>query len=285
MDEMPLVSVLMTSYNREKYIGEAIKSVLDSTYKNLELIIVDDLSKDRTVEIANSFAKMDARIKVYVNEKNLGDYANRNKAATYSTGFYIMHVDSDDTIFQDGIEKCVAAMSNFPDSDFGILHYYVTEVQNANSVRIIRDHLFKIPYLGIGPGGTIIKRKFFFEIKGFPEKYGPANDMFFNLKAVSLTRPVLLPFEFHFYRRHEGQEINNHFSYIYNNYNYLQDALKELNLFVNEKEKKWLIKKNKRRLLVNIIKYWKQTYDIKRCKQLVKKTNFSFKDFMEAVFH
>jgi glycosyltransferase involved in cell wall biosynthesis len=69
----PLVSVLMTSYNREKYIGEAIESVLESTYNNFELIIVDDCSTDNTVKIAKSFAEKDARVKVFCNDKNPGD--------------------------------------------------------------------------------------------------------------------------------------------------------------------------------------------------------------------
>src|SRR4051812_47750099 len=94
--DLPLVSVLMTSYNREKYIAQAIESVIASTYSNLELIIVDDCSKDSTVSIARSYAENDKRVKVYVNEKNLGDYPNRNKAASYATGKYLKYVDADD---------------------------------------------------------------------------------------------------------------------------------------------------------------------------------------------
>ena len=86
-----LVSVLMTSFNRDKYIAEAIDSVLASTYQNWELIIVDDCSKDKTVEIAKSYEAKDNRIKVYVNKKNLGDYPNRNKAASYAKGKYIKY--------------------------------------------------------------------------------------------------------------------------------------------------------------------------------------------------
>ena len=77
---LPLVSILMTCYNREKYIGEAIESVLASSYTNLELIIVDDHSSDNTVGIARAYAAKDSRVNVYVNELNLGDYPNRNKA-------------------------------------------------------------------------------------------------------------------------------------------------------------------------------------------------------------
>ena len=70
-EKMPLVSVLMTAYNREKYISAAIESVLESTYTNFELIIVDDGSTDRTIEIAKTFAVNDARIKVYINKPNV----------------------------------------------------------------------------------------------------------------------------------------------------------------------------------------------------------------------
>ncbi len=94
-DARPLVSVLMTSYNREKYIAEAIRSVLASTYTHFELIIVDDHSKDSTVMIARSFADIDNRVRVHVNEKNLGDYPSRKEAASYATGKYLKYVDSD----------------------------------------------------------------------------------------------------------------------------------------------------------------------------------------------
>ncbi len=71
MQDKPLVSVLMTAYNREKYIAEAIESVLQSTYKNFELIIVDDCSTDNTVSIATDFQQQDKRTSVQINEKNL----------------------------------------------------------------------------------------------------------------------------------------------------------------------------------------------------------------------
>ncbi len=281
----PLVSVLMTSYNRENFIAEAIESVLASTHTNWELIVVDDVSKDQTVLVANSYAVKDNRIKVYVNEENLGDYKNRNRAASYAKGEWLMSVDSDDKIFAEGIEKCLECMSQFPNSVFGMYHYLGTELKQIEPCEAIRRHLLDKPFLAIGPGGTIIKRSFFEDIKGYPEKYGPANDMYFNLKACSHTSIVMLPFEFHFYRRHEGQEINNYFSYLYNNYAYLKDALKELNLFLTPKEKKWLNDKNNRRFLVNLARYLFKTKDLKKVKEAVKRTGFGFQDALSGIFH
>ena len=250
-----------------------------------DLIVVDDLSKDKTLEIATGYAKIDRRIKVYQNEKNLGDYANRNKAASYASGYYIMHLDSDDTIFKDGIEKCVSCMESFPESNFGMINYYIKEPQVFESSKAIRDHLFGIPYLGIGPGGTIIKRSYFDKLNGFPEKYGPANDMYFNLKACSGSGIVMLPFEFHYYRRHEGQEINNYYSYLYNNYLYTKDALLELPLYLTEKEKKWLNDKNNRRFLTNIARYFFKSYNFQKVKEAFTRTGFSFNDAMSGIFH
>ena len=74
---IPLVSVLMPAYNAEKYIGESIQSILDQTYTNFELIVVDDASTDKTWVVINSFK--DNRIISVRNEKNLYIAGNRNK--------------------------------------------------------------------------------------------------------------------------------------------------------------------------------------------------------------
>jgi len=93
------VSILTTVYNREKHLAACINSVLACSYQDWELIIVDDVSTDASVAIAKSYEQKDARIKVYVNDKNLGDYPNRNKAASYAKGKYIKYLDADDIIY------------------------------------------------------------------------------------------------------------------------------------------------------------------------------------------
>lgn len=284
--EEPLVSVLMTAYNRENYIAEAIESVLSSTYQNLEIIIVDDNSKDRTFEIAQSFASKDNRIKIFRNNQNVGDYPNRNRAAGYAKGEYLMHVDSDDKILENGISSCVKTMINFPNASFGIhYHDYSKAPFELNGIKAIRTHFFEKPFLQIGPGGTIIKRKYFEMINKFPEKYGPANDMYFNLKACTKTAIVMLPFEFLFYRRHEGQEINNTYSYMYNNYLYLNDALNELSMDLTKDELFWLGEKNKRRFIVNLFKYLLKSRNIRKTNDARLKAKFTIGDFVQGIFH
>ena len=116
----PKVSVLTTVYNREKYITECIESVLASSFQDWEMIIVDDQSVDRSVEIAQSYAQQDERIKVYVNEVNLGDYPNRNKAASLATGKYLKYLDADDLIYPHGLEIMVKTMECYPQCTLGI---------------------------------------------------------------------------------------------------------------------------------------------------------------------
>lgn len=282
----PLVSVLMTAYNREQYIAEAIESVLASTYTNFELIIVDDCSIDNTVKIAKNFEDKDSRIKVYVNDKNLGDYPNRNKAASYACGKYLKYLDSDDKIYPDGLNYCVQNMEKFINADWAIIFSNEISKENLlNSKEAIESHFFKQPFLKIGPGGTIINRNFFYKIGMYPTIYGPANDMYFNLLAASMGNVLLLKDNFLFYRIHEGQEINNQYSYLYNNCKYLKDALENLHLPLTKKQIKWLQQKRKRRFAVNIITYILKTRNIEKAKQAILKAEFSFKDFLIGIFH
>ena len=287
LKELPLVSVLMTAFNRENFIGEAIKSVLASTYKNYELIIVDDLSTDKTVSIAESYKEKDERVRFYINAKNLGDYPNRNKAAEYAKGIYLLYVDSDDTINEDAIEYCVNSMQNNSEAEFAMIF-----LKNKISTPIlmkpresIHNHFFKEPFLVMNPGSTFLRKSFFENIGKYPTLYGPANDMYFNLKAAKNGNILLLPYNFLNYRIHEGQEMNNKNSYLINRYLFLKDALNELNFGLTQKEKNWVSNKNRRRFLKNIFKYFKQDFDLKSTYEKLKITGFSFKDFLKAIFH
>ena len=185
MSSKPLVSVLITAYNREKLIVEALESVLECTYRNIEIIIVDDVSSDNTLNVIKAFAEKDSRIRYYQNEKNLGDYPNRNRAASYARGEYITYLDSDDKMLPGGLEQCMEGMLKFPDAGIG-MHWAESKGQPFifSKEEAIKRHFFNNAFLVVGPGGTVLKKSFFDGIKGYPEKYGPANDMYFNLKAA-----------------------------------------------------------------------------------------------------
>jgi glycosyltransferase involved in cell wall biosynthesis len=113
---MTTVSVLMTVYNRRHFLGDAVRSVLASTFDDFELIICDDCSHDGSPDLAEEFARKDSRIRVYRNERNLGDYGNRMQAASLATGVYLKYVDSDDQIYPHGLEVMVRNLQRHPDA-------------------------------------------------------------------------------------------------------------------------------------------------------------------------
>ncbi|MDA3054605.1 MULTISPECIES: glycosyltransferase family 2 protein [unclassified Campylobacter] len=92
-----LISIIIPVYNVEKYLKECLDSVTNQTYKNLEIILVDDGSTDKSGEICDEFARQDSRIKV-IHQKNQGQAAARNRALDIMQGEYLAFVDSDDMV-------------------------------------------------------------------------------------------------------------------------------------------------------------------------------------------
>jgi hypothetical protein len=135
-----------------------------------------------------------------------------------------------------------------------------------------------------GPCATIVRRDYFRRINGFPEKYGPANDMYYNLKAASQAAILIFPFPLNDYRIHEGQEINNRYSYLFNNYLYLRDALDELDLGLTLEERRYLHAKNKRRFVINCLPYLKTGANRKKLIAALRATGFSLSDFLQALY-
>ena len=101
----PDISVIMSVYNGETYLEEAIESVRNQTFKNWELIVINDCSTDSTAKILEDFSLKDKRIKVYTNEINLKLPKSLNKAISLSSGKYIARMDADDICLPDRFEK------------------------------------------------------------------------------------------------------------------------------------------------------------------------------------
>lgn len=212
MTSNPLVSVLMTVYNREKYIAEAIESVLASTYKNWELIIVDDQSKDDSLAIAQSYAEKDNRIQIYINRENLGDYPNRNKAASYATGKYLKYVDADDMIYPYGLEQLVFYMEQFPNAGFGLCSLEQDEkeifpfVLKSKEV-YERHYIHKKSVFHKAPLSSIIKRDVFEKNEGFANVRHYGDFELWHRLALNCDL-VLMPHGIVWYRMTDGQEAS-----------------------------------------------------------------------------
>lgn len=248
----PSVSILTTCFNREKYLVACIESVLASSYQNWELIIVDDVSTDTSVAIAKRYEEKDARIKVYVNETNLGDYPNRNIAASYAKGKYLKYLDADDLIYPHGLEIMVHTMEQFPEAGLGISQKVVEDVKPYPFVMqpketFTREFLMR-GVLGLGPTGTIIRRDVFEKLGGFTgTRYVGDTELWCK---IALTYPVVkMQDKLIFWRQHDDQEITKgQESFFYLEKSYI-NALKTLNdpLFPFTKEEIALAKRKLQR--------------------------------------
>lgn len=111
---MEKISIIVPVYNCEKYIRMCIESIQGQTYQNLEIILINDGSKDRSGEICRSYAEYDTRIH-YIEQKNQGVSAARNHGIEKATGTFVMFVDADDTIISDACEKLVGHIAEGAD--------------------------------------------------------------------------------------------------------------------------------------------------------------------------
>jgi glycosyltransferase involved in cell wall biosynthesis len=278
-DRVPLVSVLMTAYNREKYIAEAIESVLASTYSNLELIIVDDCSKDNTLQIATNYQAKDDRIKVYKNEKNLGDYPNRNKAASYAKGKYLKYVDSDDMIYPHSLSVMVEAMEQYPEAGFGVSSRNQSTTICFTPKQAYHVHFFERGLLDYGPTGVIIQTERFRLNNGF-KPIRNVSDIDMWLRMAAKYAVVEMPTGLIYWRQHEAQEINIA-PELYAEYNLaiLEENILNNDCPLNEQERNTIILKSRKATARGILKNLIKRQDIRLFFKVYKKYRFAIKDF------
>jgi glycosyltransferase involved in cell wall biosynthesis len=214
MPNLPIVSVLMTAFNREQYIAEAIESVLKSSFNNFELIVVDDCSSDNTLEISKSYEKKDSRVNVYQNEKNLGDYPNRNKAASYAKGKYIKYLDSDDLMYPHCLEVMVNCMEQFPEAVYGLCAVYDAKgpypsLLNPRDAYI--EHFYGFGHFNRAPGSAIILKKAFEKVGGFSGKrmIGDLELWFILSRNYPLVK---MPLGLVWSRLHDAQELRSKYA-------------------------------------------------------------------------
>lgn len=127
------ISVIIPVYNRENYIEETLLSVLEQTYKNFEVILVDDGSTDRSQDIIKKYAEQDSRI-VYIYQENNGVSSARNKGLDYALGQYIMFLDSDDLWEDSTLHKCINIIENNYNVD--LVYFGYKEFDNQKVVEV-----------------------------------------------------------------------------------------------------------------------------------------------------
>lgn len=185
-----MISIIMPSYNREKTIERAIESVLQQTYTNWELIIVDDASDDDTKTIVNHYIT-DQRIKYLRNEKNMGANFSRNRGIRSAQGKYVAFLDSDNTWEKNKLEKQINVLRNECDMVYCAVNSYLgAEVRRIPNIVFPLDyydiHLNKVlvHYNVVDTSAMMIKRDFLIKIGLFDEKMPRHQDYELAIRIV-----------------------------------------------------------------------------------------------------
>jgi glycosyltransferase involved in cell wall biosynthesis len=227
----PTISILTTVYNRERYLAECIESVQKGRFQDYEHIIVDDGSTDKSVQIAQSYAAEDSRIRVYQNETNLGDYPNRNRAASLAEGKYLKYVDADDLIYPWGLRVLWESMERFPNAGWGLCSL-AQDLSQIFPFELSPAQAYRYHYLGPGlfhkaPLSSIIRKTIFDEVGGF-EPYSHAGDFDMWHRLAKHSPVVCMSQGIVWYRVHDDQSSNTQHLHIeqYTNIErrYLTDA-------------------------------------------------------------
>ena len=194
---MPIVSVVVPVYNAEKYIGECLDCLINQTFKDIEIICINDGSKDKSGQIIEEYAKKDNRIKVY-SQENQGEAQTRNRGVKLATGKYITALDADDVCSLNTIETSVKiAQEQNADIVINFLNIRLNldkKREKDFSYTTVWQIFYKKELLD--NNSDVIYNKNL--------KMGP--DSVFTHKLLGLTDKIAKnPYSVYFYRRHEAQ--------------------------------------------------------------------------------
>ena len=161
---MSLVSIIMPYYKKKYFVEDSIKSILSQSYQNFEIILINDEAEVQNNEFLKKIQNLDSRIKLIVNEKNLGAGESRNKAITYAKGDYIAFCDCDDLWKKTKLEYQLKFMNNYK-VDFRFTGYEIINVKGkiigSRKAEKIIDYNKLKRSCDIGLSTVILKKKFF----------------------------------------------------------------------------------------------------------------------------
>lgn len=209
----PLVSVLIPCYNVESYVEEAINSILNQTYTNLEIIVINDCSTDNTGVILQQLAQKDSRITVFNNPENLKLIKTLNKGIELCHGDYIARMDADDIALPTRIEKEVNFLEKHKDHDIVSTQFFAFRSESPDKRDLNHSPLhdselraYMLFKSGICHPAVLIRNKVFSELGlKYEQKYLHVEDYalwseaIYKTKIANLSEPLLL------YRVHKHQ--------------------------------------------------------------------------------
>ncbi len=262
----PAVSVVIPMYNAEKYIGECLDSLLNQTFKNFEVIIVNDCSTDNSCAVVESYVKkFGDRLKILGNKKNSGADASRNNGLMISRGEYIFFMDSDDLLMLDGLERMHKTAEEFKADAIDLSRFYKMN-DNAKEIKTVNykyervffdghkeifvdDDLawrmkkpmtwrfFSVPWLRFFKRDFLIKNKLF-----FPENVTRCEDVVWKYGFLFLAKRIVhVSYITYFYRinntslsrqkRTYAEYVNSRMTTIIDGIKWIDDVMNRVEFF------------------------------------------------------
>ncbi|MFN6476316.1 glycosyltransferase family A protein [Nostoc sp. DedQUE07] len=190
-DLIPEISIVICTYNRDKYLNNGINSVINQTFKDWELIIVDDGSQDNTFEVVNNYVQKFNNIR-YLKHQNKKQCYAKNAGIQASFGKYITFLDSDDTYQPNHLESRIEYMKLHPEVDL-IQGGFATEEEIWVADYYQPDKKINLRECVLGP--TFLgKRHVFFELQGFKHMaYGEDTDLWERAEKIFRTQQITEP--------------------------------------------------------------------------------------------
>lgn len=256
MVDQPLISVIIPCYNAEKYVEESVRSIIHQTYDNLEIIVINDCSTDKTGSILKNLAKEDSRINYIENIENLKLPRTLNKGIGLAKGEYIARMDADDIAISNRIEKQMNFLYSNPDID--LIGSNVQSIDSQGKKLHYRSYM-PLTHEAITNGlywkstlmhpSILAKKSFFKDLDGYniipyAEDYDLWIRGFLTGKKFHNLEDVLL-----LYRSHDKQMTDNRFN---------EKHAKQIRGFLLE----YLIKYNKPMFLFGIFVQTRIAYSI-----------------------
>lgn len=214
-----MVSIIIPVFNGEKFISHAIKSILNQTYKNIEIIVIDDGSIDKTADIVKDFDKIR-----YIHQNNKGPAASRNLGMALSRGEYIAFLDADDLYEPEKIQKQIQILEKYKEidvvyTDMKLVDENLQFIKYINSDYIIeygKSFLAMLLFRQIVPipHSIMIRRKCYDEGIKYDERLIHAEDYEFIIRLAEKHKFKYLQEPLYIYRRHEGNLTNKHESQV-----------------------------------------------------------------------
>lgn len=208
----PLVSVLIPCYNVESYVVESVSSILNQTYQNIEIILINDCSTDNTKDKLEYLAKLDSRIKLYHNETNLKLIKTLNKGIDLCCGKYIARMDADDISLPTRLEKQVDFLERNTDYDIVSTMFFTFRKGSSKKNLYINPakyedlQAFLLFKSGICHPAVMIRKTLFSEKKlSFEEQYLHVEDYALWSKAIYCTKLANIEEPLLLYRVHPEQ--------------------------------------------------------------------------------